>query len=265
MNKPLIDEMDIWVMDRIKTDAGKDEDLPGSREVLIKRVSRGIRYVREMENYLLKIKQQIESGQLTGKLWSEGVTEIMVASERMNNLCRGMMIDEKRSVQVNRGEKLEELLLTQSDIRIGFTEQGWFYLRIPAILPHKKRGHSWYLEGILWAAFGRWQRERIAMGEPIKRFHEKCVIVYRTTYDRLMPGRRLTDFDNFEYKVVTDMITGPLLVDDGPQYLDAHYMANIAGEGDFTEVYLVPECDYPVCYRMLKENMPLNILYQFCS
>jgi len=103
------------------------------------------------------------------------------------------------------------------------------------------------------------------MGEPIKRFHEKCVIVYRTTYDRLMPGRRLTDFDNFEYKVVTDMITGPLLVDDGPQYLDAHYMANIAGEGDFTEVYLVPECDYPVCYRMLKENMPLNIRYQFCS
>ena len=265
MNKPLIDQTDIWVTEGFIAVANKDEILLEECDVLNEKVSHGIRYLREMESHLMRIKQQIKTGQMTKEQWGDAATEMTLAAERLSNHCRGMMIDAHKNAYSNGTEELDELLLTQSDIRIGITDQGWFYLRMPAILPHKKRGHNWYLEGILWAAFRRWQRKKIELGEPIKPFREKCVIIYRTTYDRLMPARRLTDFDNFEYKIVTDMIAGPLLVDDGPKYLDAHYMANIAGDCEFTEVFLVPERDYIACYRILKESLPLIIRYQFCS
>lgn len=49
-----------------------------------------------------------------------------------------------------------------------------------------------------------------------------------------------TDIDNFEYKVITDIITLFLLVDDSHRYL-SHYMDMVEDGGNYTEIILCPQ------------------------
>lgn len=55
------------------------------------------------------------------------------------------------------------------------------------------------------------------------------------------------DVDNFEYKVITDIITLFLLVDDSHRYL-SHYMDMIEDGGNYTEIIICP-------LRRVEENL----------
>ncbi|CCX93957.1 uncharacterized protein BN466_00408 [Firmicutes bacterium CAG:110] len=135
-------------------------------------------------------------------------------------------------------------------VRLGFTEDGWFSLRIPRLLPRKERGKGSveYIRGFLGPAMQRFFNE----GSPVR--FDDCVIIYRHIYDREEPERRHRDHDNIETNFVTDIVALYVMTDDAPLRC-RHYYCSAAGSTERTEVYVVPEQDFMRWYEAEK-NFP---------
>lgn len=123
------------------------------------------------------------------------------------------------------------------DIRI--TEEGWFYLRMPILLPRKEKSPRTYLRGFLYpklAAFA-WERP------PIR--YRDCVMIFRHIYDRNRPEREYRDHDNIELNTVVDAVAMFFLVDDTP-FECRHYYCSVVGDEESTEVFIVPRNEFGV-------------------
>lgn len=133
-------------------------------------------------------------------------------------------------------------------VEIGFTVEGWFGLRIPALLPKKDTGSADYIRSFLYPAM----RDFFMGKEPV-RFTD-CVLAYRHVYDRSRPERRLRDHDNIEINMVSDIIAMYVMPDDGPK-ICSHYYCSAEGNEERTEVYVVPREQFPLWLTMEK-TMP---------
>ena len=133
-------------------------------------------------------------------------------------------------------------------IEIGFTDQGWFCLRMPILLPRKEKSSRSYLRGFLYPAL----EEFTAKLEPIR--YPNCVMIFRHVYDHRRPEREYRDHDNIELNAVVDALAMFLLPDDSPMRC-RHYYCSAAGTIERTEVYLVPRAEYPN-WLMEKANIP---------
>ena len=96
--------------------------------------------------------------------------------------------------------KVNEIISNIIPVEVGFTSEGWFSIRIPALLPKKDSGSPDYIRSYLYPAM-----RRFFDGKPPIRFKD-CVLVYRHVYDRSRPERRMRDHDNIETNMVTDII-----------------------------------------------------------
>lgn len=145
---------------------------------------------------------------------------------------------------------VEQNMVEAIPVEIGFTEEGWFSLRIPRLLPRKERdkGSSDYIRGYLYPAM-----RRFFQNAPPVRFDD-CVLVYRHIYDRSEPNRRCRDHDNIEVNFVTDTIALFVMTDDAP-YNCRHYYCSAPGSQERTEVYVVPRADFLLWYEAEK-NFP---------
>ncbi len=123
-------------------------------------------------------------------------------------------------------------------IEIGYTEEGWFSLRMPMLLPHKERGSAGYIRQILYPAMQRFFR-----GKPLYKSDE-AVIVYRHVYTEERPDRQARDHDNIEINMTTDIVAMFALVDDSPEHC-SHYYFSALGDSERTEVYVVPKNEFP--------------------
>lgn len=133
-------------------------------------------------------------------------------------------------------------------VEIGFTVEGWFGLRIPALLPKKDTGSADYIRSFLYPAM----RDFFMGKEPV-RFTD-CVLAYRHVYDRSRPERRLRDHDNIEINMVSDIVAMYVMPDDGPK-ICSHYYCSAEGNEERTEVYVVPREQFPLWLTMEK-TMP---------
>jgi len=124
-------------------------------------------------------------------------------------------------------------------VEIGFTVEGWFGLRIPALLPKKDTGSADYIRSFLYPAM----RDFFMGKEPV-RFTD-CVLAYRHVYDRSRPERRLRDHDNIEINMVSDIVAMYVMPDDGPK-ICSHYYCSAEGNEERTEVYVVPREQFPL-------------------
>lgn len=124
-------------------------------------------------------------------------------------------------------------------VEIGFTAEGWFGLRIPALLPKKDAGSADYIRSFLYPAM----RDFFMGKEPV-RFTD-CVLAYRHVYDRSRPERRRRDHDNIEINMVSDIVAMYVMPDDGPE-ICSHYYCSAEGNEDRTEVYVVPREKFPL-------------------
>ena len=122
-------------------------------------------------------------------------------------------------------------------IEMGFTEEGWFFLRMPILLPRKEKSSRSYLRGFLYPAL-----ERFTYEKPKIRYRN-CVLIFRHVYDRNRPEREYRDHDNIELNTVVDAIAMFFLVDDTPLEC-AHFYCSAAGDKERTEVYIVPRADF---------------------
>ena len=117
-------------------------------------------------------------------------------------------------------------------IEIGFTDQGWFCLRMPILLPRKEKSSRNYIRGFLYP-----ELEQFAAR--IRIHYRNCVLIFRHVYDRNRPEREYRDHDNIELNTVVDAIAMFFLVDDTPLEC-RHYYCSAAGSTERTEVYIVP-------------------------
>ena len=121
-------------------------------------------------------------------------------------------------------------------IEIGFTDQGWFCLRMPILLPRKEKSSRSYIRGFLYP-----ELEQFATGRKIR--YRNCVLIFRHVYNRHRPEREYRDHDNIELNTVVDAIAMFFLVDDTPLEC-RHYYCSAAGSAERTEVYIVPRNEF---------------------
>ena len=136
-------------------------------------------------------------------------------------------------------------------VEIGFTEEGWFCLRMPILLPRKEKSSRSYLRGFLYPAL-----EKFTYGKPKIRYRN-CVLIFRHVYDKNRPEREYRDHDNIELNTVVDAIAMFFLVDDTPLEC-RHYYCSAAGEKEMTEVYIVPRADFESWLALEKEPEKLR-------
>lgn len=122
-------------------------------------------------------------------------------------------------------------------VAIGFTEEGWFSVRIPSLLPKKNTGSADYIRSFLYPAMGKFFADK----QPVR--YRDCVLIYRHVYSRGRPDRRKRDHDNIEVNMVSDTVALYVMPDDGPNVC-THYYYSTAGSEDRTEVYVVPKQDF---------------------
>ncbi len=163
-------------------------------------------------------------------------------AEKLALICRDMVICTGRP---SAHQDVQAVMESEIPMQMGFTDRGWFVLRLPELLPLKEKGKGSvsYIRGYLYPALNQFfQRSTVC------RF-DSCVIIYRHVYDRERPEKQLRDHDNIEVNFVTDALALYLMVDDAPLRCQHHYCSAV-GDQNRTEVYLVPEHDFLRWYRM---------------
>ena len=143
---------------------------------------------------------------------------------------------------------VEENIAQTIPVEIGFTEAGWFHLRMPILLPRKEKQPRDYIRAFLYPPM------REFFGKlPLIRYHD-CVLIFRHVYHKDRPEREFRDHDNIELNVVTDIIAQYALKDDAPLKC-RHYYCSAKGSQERTEVYVVPRAEFRQWLAM-EETIP---------
>ena len=146
---------------------------------------------------------------------------------------------------------VQEAVSESVPVDIRLTEEGWFYLRMPILLPRKEKSPRTYLRGFLYPALAAFARE----GPPIR--YRDCVMIFRHIYDRSRPEREYRDHDNIELNTVVDAIAMFFLVDDTP-FECRHYYCSVVGDEESTEVFIVPRNEFGVWLAQEKKIRKSN-------
>lgn len=133
--------------------------------------------------------------------------------------------------------EVEDCIRSVVPVNIGFTDNGWFTVQIPLLLPKKNRGSAEYIRAILYPAM----RDFFMSKTPV-RFSD-CVLIYRHVYRRDRPERQMRDHDNIEINMVSDIVAMYVMPDDCPRVC-THYYCSASGSTERTEVYVVPKQDF---------------------
>lgn len=133
-------------------------------------------------------------------------------------------------------------------LEIGFTKEGWFSLRIPALLPKKSEGSAEYVRSFLYPAM----KEFFEGLAPVR--YTDCILIYRHVYDEKRPERRMRDHDNIEINMVSDIVAIYVMPDDGPE-ICSHYYCSAKGQTNRTEVYVLPKSEFAV-WLTIENSMP---------
>lgn len=140
---------------------------------------------------------------------------------------------------------VQAIMEEEIPLSMGFTQEGWFYLHIPELLPLKEKGKGSvkYIRSYLYPALDRFFRQGCT------KCFDRCVIIYRHIYDRRRPEKACRDHDNIEVNFVTDALALYVMKDDAPLRCQHHY-CSAEGDRNYTQVYVVPEHDFLMWYQM---------------
>jgi len=201
-------------------------------------------YIKTLDKVVSKLKRMHEQADAVRWLYDNGDVEgsyrhalkLEEISEETVLLARVLPA---YTGAANALSEVETIISTIIPIEIGYTAEGWFSVRIPALLPKKASGSADYIRTYLYPAMRRFFDGK----EPV-RFHD-CVLAYRHVYDRDRPERAMRDHDNIETNMVTDIVAMYVLPDDHPAVC-SHYYCSAAGEEERTEIYIIPKHDFPM-------------------
>lgn len=163
----------------------------------------------------------------------EKVMNTAMAAERL-------ALEARRIPCAGREEKAywEEAAEEVVSAEIGFTEDLWFSIRLPMLLPKKEKATREYLNGLIYPVLRRYFRKMLLTPK-----FDECVIIYRHVYAYKRPQRFYRDHDNIEVNQITDALAMFVMRDDGPA-LCSHYHCMAKAPESRTEVYVIPKKDF---------------------
>ena len=134
-------------------------------------------------------------------------------------------------------DDVQSIISATFPIEMSFTDNNWFHLKIPALLPKKEKGSVEYIRAALFPAMQEFFENR-----EVIRF-DNATIIFKHIYDGNRPERKMRDHDNIEVNMVTDIVAFYVLRDDNPTFL-SHYYCSSTGECDYTDVFVIPQSDF---------------------
>lgn len=199
-----------------------------------------VQALERLKQYTKKMEMSILDAQLmhdTGNMpWAYKVAmDIEDLTERAVLLARTLPVYTGNPVAT---QDVENCIAINIPVEIGFTVEGWLCVRIPLLLPKKAEGSASYVRSFLYPAMQQFFRHK----PPVR--YSNCVLIYRHVYDMNCPERQRRDHDNIEINMVSDTIALYAMEDDAPATC-RHYYCSAAGTTERTEVYVVPEEEFP--------------------
>ena len=135
-------------------------------------------------------------------------------------------------------DTLSEIIIEENDVKIRYTDDEWFYIKLPSLLPKKEKGDASYIRATLNSAM-----EKFFRSNERKKFMEQCVFIVKHNYSIERSEREYRDHDNIELNVIMDLVALYVLVDDSPMKCK-HYYCSAVDITDSTEVFIVPSKDF---------------------
>ena len=157
----------------------------------------------------------------------------------------------------NAMKEVQEIIDEVMNVEIGYTEQGWFCVRMPFLLPKKESGSSEYVKNMLYSPLSKFFKNKV------RDVPKQAVLVYRHVYEESHPEKQMRDHDNIEINQVSDCIALWAMEDDSPKYCEHFYMS-ARGDKSRTEVYVIPHDEFGEFVK-IKDSMPKEgvKLYEF--
>lgn len=204
----------------------------------------------KIENKIQLISEQFNSARFlyTNGFIGEAYEKSMLLEETTEKLVLLTRILPAYTGNPNADIEVNNIMRISIPLEIGFTVEGWFSVRIPALLPKKSKGSADYIRSFLYPAMS----EFFKAVPPVR--YSDCVLIYRHIYDRKRRERQKRDHDNIEINMVSDIIALYVMPDDGPSVC-SHYYCSAEGCNDRTEIYVVPKTDFSV-WLTLENSMP---------
>ena len=200
-----------------------------------------------------KIEAMKYEAETAGKFLEEGkILSAYESSVRLEELSERTTLL-TRALPVYSGSpyakaEVDNAIRMNMPIEIGYTQESWFSVRVPVLLPKKNSLTVDFIRTPLYMAM----REFFGRTSPVR--YKDCVLVFRHVYDRSRPERKKRDHDNIEIKAVSDAVALYVMPDDGPSVC-SHYYCSAEGASERTEVYVVPKNDFPK-WLEVEKNMP---------
>ncbi len=179
--------------------------------------------------------EQVESSLMSGGVAAAYTAAFAYAAEAEQLLLQARLLPAytgRGSYHTDRNRHL----VAHVPIDVGVTEEGWFRVMIPALLPKKEKGSPDYIRDSLYAALLEYFRRN-----PRHKIRD-ATLVFRHHYSFDRPERHMRDHDNIELNAVVDALAMYVLVDDAP-LLCNHYYCSIQAPEDGTEVLVLPRAD----------------------
>ena len=148
----------------------------------------------------------------------------------------------------NAMKEVEEIIDKVMNVEVGYTEQGWFCVRMPFLLPKKESGSSEYVKNMLYSPLSKFFKNKV------REVPKQAVLVYRHVYEESHPEKQMRDHDNIEINQVSDCIVLWAMEDDSPKYCEHFYMS-ARGDTSRTEVYVIPREEFSEFVK-IRDNMP---------
>ncbi len=133
---------------------------------------------------------------------------------------------------------VKEQIVISNNAYAEYTEEGWFHLSLPALLPRKEKGDPKYIRTIAQAVLSRFFEKK-----PPRKFTVPVVLIYQHCYDSSREERAYRDHDNIELNVINDLLALYCLSDDGPLKC-RHYYTSKSSDSDSTEIFIVPVTEF---------------------
>lgn len=199
--------------------------------------------LKQMSQQMENIRWMAENGRYEAAL--EHALRLEYNSERLTLLTRALPgYTGNPLAKAHVDKAIEEAV----PVEIGYTEEGWFSLRLPLLLPKKESGSADYIRGCLYPAMRRFFKDK----QPVH--YPDCVLIFRHVYSRDRPERQRRDHDNLEVNIVSDIVALYTMPDDSPGVCN-HFYCSAAAEQERTEIYVVPKDDFQK-WLAVEKSMP---------
>ncbi len=201
-----------------------------------------------LEKYYNKLGREIENTRMLMKGWDSEYAyayslRIHEQAEKITLLARNLPCSlGRRDAEERVRSEMEKIV----PVEIGYTEEGWFGIKMFSLLPRKEHGNVSYIRQCLY-----YEMRKFFEGKT-RGFQKNCVLIFRHVYHNGFPERQMRDHDNIEINMVTDIVATYVLYDDGPSVC-RHYYCSAKGSENRCEVYVVPQTDFEKWLEVEKE------------